>query len=384
MGGVSSFILGLGRFLKENGFEITVVCTDRMGNWFYRIREEGFRGKKFRSGFYEWIPGGRILMAFRLGHYLRKESFDVIINNHSFYVHASAGYFFGRSRIIHVIHNQLEKMVELESDPLSDRVVGVSPRIEEMIHTWLPPCKVTSILNGVEQPIFQGITMDNCSGRRGDLLYVGRIDNWQKSVFLIPGIVKQLVKLGLITKVTIVGDGPDLSELKKRVSENGLTDHFEFAGRVHPSRIREYYSAHKVFLLPSRFEGHPLTLLEAMSYGCVPVCTRLLKCTDICIDEGDSGYLVEEGNTADFVNRIAALLADRELLDRLSKNAQIKVEEQFSISTTHQAYLRLIRSLPEREVDERGSHGLNRKYLSCKELVPFRLVMMVKRQRNRR
>ena len=45
MGGVSNFILELGKFLKTNGFDVTVICTDQKGDWYERIQQEGLKGK---------------------------------------------------------------------------------------------------------------------------------------------------------------------------------------------------------------------------------------------------------------------------------------------------------------------------------------------------
>lgn len=379
MGGISNFILELGKFLQSEGFEVTVICTDRKGNWYPRIQEEGFRGKYFYSGIWEWIPFGRILFARRIGRYMRKQSFDYILNNHSFYIHAAAGYMFERSRIIHVVHNQLEQMVERESDPVSDKIVGVSPRIEELARQFLNPDRVTHILNGIPLPDSHPEDDKNCSDRAQEILYVGRIDNRQKAVFLIPAIINSLHRQGIRSKITIVGEGPDLEKLKRLTAESSLSDYCHFTGRVDPVRVGDFYRDHKILLLPSNFEGHPLTLLEAMAYGCVPVSSLLPQCTDICINQGSSGYLVEPGRVDEFAQRIAELLAGSELLNNLSRNARQRAREQFSSTIAHGKYLELLRSFEEGEMKRERVTLVNRKYMSWKELVPFQLVLFVKR-----
>jgi len=100
MGGVSNFILELGKFLISNDFDVTIICTDKKGNWYEKIQQEGFKGAYFNSIIYEWIPFGRIIRARKIGRYMRKQAFDYVINNHSFYIHAAAGYYYGGSRII--------------------------------------------------------------------------------------------------------------------------------------------------------------------------------------------------------------------------------------------------------------------------------------------
>jgi len=380
MGGVSNFILELGKFLKANGFDVTIICTDRKGNWYEKIQQEGLKGTYFNSIIYEWIPFGRIIRARKIGRYMREQAFDYIINNHSFYIHAAAGYFFGGSRIIHVVHNQLEQMVERESDPLSDKVVGVSPRIEELALQHLDAQKVTSILNGIKLPSEIPDEYKKCSNRPKDILFVGRIDNRQKAVFLIPDIIQYLVERGIKTSITMVGDGPDFEELKRRIVERSLSEFIHLTGQVEPEKVSEYYLTHKILLLPSNFEGHPLTLMEAMAHGCVPVASLLPRCTDTCVEQGKSGYLVEIGKVNDFGHGIWELLSSGKLLNKMSVNALAIAWDQFSSAIAHQNYLELLQSFEGEEIKRKRFPLFNRKYMSWKEIVPFQLVLFIKRK----
>ncbi len=380
MGGVSNFILELGKFLKSHGYEVSIICTDRKGDWYDRIDKEGLRGRWFSSRIYEWIPFGRMLHARRIGRYMKRCSFDYIINNHSFYIHAAAGYFYGHSRILHVIHNQLEKMVERESDPLADMHVGVSPRIKELALQYLPASKITYILNGITLPAEKQMEAENCSERPRDILYVGRIDNRQKAVFLIPDILEYLQNRGIRTSITMIGDGPDFEELKRRVKDRALLDSINLVGKVESEKVAAFYQSHKLLLLPSNFEGHPLTLMEAMAHGCVPVASLLPRCTDTCVEQGSSGYLIEVGHVVGFGQAILDLLSNGELLDRMSMNAEATARDHFSKSIAHQHYLELLQSFEGKKTEGDKTALLNRKYMSWKELVPFQLVMFVKRK----
>lgn len=380
MGGVSNIILELGKFLRANGYDVSIICTDRKGDWYERIEQEGMKGKYFNSRIYEWTPFGRIFLARKIGRYMRKQSFDHIINNHSFYIHASAGYFFGRSRIIHVVNNQLEQMVERESDPLSDMIVGVSPYIEELARQHLDARMVTCILNAIKLPGENAQEFLKCSDRPKDLLFVGRIDNRQKAVFLIPEIIQYLIERDIRTGITVVGDGPDFEGLKQIVEDRSLSEFIHFTGSVEAEKVSEYYFTHKILLLPSNFEGHPLTLMEGMAHGCVPVVSLLPQCTDICVEQGKNGYLVEVGKVKDFGHGIWELLSNDMLLNNMSENALGEARNRFSIAIAHQQYLELLRSFEESEIQRPRFPLLNRKYMSWKEMVPFQLVMLIKRK----
>jgi len=380
MGGVSNFILELGKFLKSHGYDVSVICTDGKGDWYHRIQEEGLKGKYFTSTSCEWLPFGRIWHARKIGKYLKKCSFDYIINNHSFYVHAAAAQIYSSSRILHVVHNQLEHMVERESDPLSDKIVGVSPRIEELARQHLPADMVTSILNGIRLPVESEVSYEKCSDRPEDILFVGRMDNRQKAVFLIPEIIQYLLDRNIRTRITMVGDGPDFEALKVLIREKSLSAYIHLTGKVEPEKVSAYYSSHKILLLPSNFEGHPLTLMEAMAHGCVPVSSLLPKCTDTCIEQGQSGYLMKVGKVKDFGHGIWELLSHDHLLNSMSKSAMDRAGKYFSNTYTHQKYLDLLKSFEGKKIQRARSPRINRKYLSWRELVPFQMVMFIKRR----
>jgi len=271
-------------------------------------------------------------------------------------------------------------MVERESDPLADKIVGVSPRIEELALRHLDAQKVTHILNGIKLPKEIPGQYKKCSDRPKDILFVGRIDNRQKAVFLIPDIIQYLLERDIRTSVTMVGDGPDFEELRQRIEERSLSEFIHLTGQLEPEEVSAYYFTHKILLLPSNFEGHPLTLMEAMAHACVPVASLLPQCTDTCVDQGKSGYLVEVGKVNDFGHGIWELLSSKKLLNKMSENALSIARERFSSVHTHQSYLKLLGSFEGREFDRKRFPLLNRKYMSWKEMVPFQLVLFIKRK----
>jgi glycosyltransferase involved in cell wall biosynthesis len=178
----------------------------------------------------------------------------------------------------------------------------------------------------------------------------------------------------------MIGDGPDFEELKRRVEDRTLLESIHLVGKVEPDKVGAFYQSHKILLLPSNFEGHPLTLMEAMAHGCVPVSSLLPKCTDTCVEQGSSGYLIEIGHVAGFGQAILELLRNGELLNRMSKNAEARARDHFSNSITHQHYLELLQSFEGKKIERDKAPLLNRKYMSWKELVPFQLVLFVKRK----
>jgi len=94
--------------------------------------------------------------------------------------------------------------------------------------------------------------------------FVGRLDIQKNPLFLI-SIFYSWIKSNPNSYCVIVGNGPMLLAVKKKVEENGLSDRVLFAGVVQDAS--PWYSAFDVFVLPSLFEGLVLSGIEAQSVG---------------------------------------------------------------------------------------------------------------------
>lgn len=100
------------------------------------------------------------------------------------------------------------------------------------------------------------------------LLYVGRLDSYQKRVLSLPLIVQGLRSVGIACALTIAGDGAARGTLHQVCLE---IDRIEMLGHVAPDRLPAIYASHDLLLLPSRSEGLGLARIEAAMKGCVPV-----------------------------------------------------------------------------------------------------------------
>ena len=108
------------------------------------------------------------------------------------------------------------------------------------------------------------------------------------------------------------------------------TETKSFAGHI--ADPRTIYAAADVLLLTSRYEGTPLTVLEAMASG-VPVVAPKLDGLDEILADGADSFLVPPGACGQFADRVADLLASPELRVRFTTAARAKVAASFSAKT---------------------------------------------------
>lgn len=111
----------------------------------------------------------------------------------------------------------------------------------------------------------------------------------------------------------------------------GLGDRLTFTGSLHD--VHEYFRLADVFVLPSRREGLPVALMEAMSCGLPCVASRLPGATDTLIEDGVSGLLVPPGDVAAFADGLNVMLTDSNRAAQMGAAARASVAERFSAST---------------------------------------------------
>lgn len=378
-GGVSTFIFTLAESLLKDGNTVEILSTDTKGNWFDLAKKNGLTVHAIELGLLGWIPFGRVFHARRIGQYLSDKKYDLIINNHSFFVHAASKIFRTKTKFITVIHNQLPEMIERECLSQADAIIGVSKKIYNAALSYTQKEQLYVVINGAKFPPKQDSMKVVRPSSQLKILFVGRIENRQKAVFLIPTIAQTLLDKRIDFEMTLVGTGPDEEQLNRLVKNLTQSEVVQWVGLVSPEMINSYYQSHHVLLLPSYFEGLPLTLIEAMGNGCVPVASLLPDSTDLCIDNGKNGFLIQPGNVLGFVEAFKQCASDFENLKKMSEAAVTKANERFSVTHMMGQYKQIIDELFENQKVEKLSQS-NISFFSWKEAVPINLIFWIKRQ----
>jgi len=140
----------------------------------------------------------------------------------------------------------------------------------------------------------------------GDIAFIGRLTH-QKNPLILPDIVAALGAQA--PRVHVIGGGELEGELKAKVRAMKLDDRFVFHGRQSRAATLAIAGACSLLLLPSRWEGHPITVIEAMHMG-LPVIASDISGTKEIVDDGKTGYLVGTDDVAGYAAAILRLQAD--------------------------------------------------------------------------
>src|SRR5438128_102072 len=167
------------------------------------------------------------------------------------------------------------------------------------------------------------------------LIFLGRLDGG-KGIHDLPELDRLVQEAGVQVHWTVIGDGPERASLQSKWPG---TDRVRYCSPATNEEVLALCSEGDVFVLPTRFEGLPVALLEAMSAGLVPVVTNLASgIPEVVTDE--VGFRPEVGDCRAFAEAIIALANDRHRLEAMSLAAR-KQARRFDVAERAAAYHRL-------------------------------------------
>ena len=172
--------------------------------------------------------------------------------------------------------------------------------------------------------------------------YLGRIEpNKGMTELLIA--CQRLKKKGLPFQLVIAGKEQTEGEYLPQFDQ-WLGDSFEYVGLVSGQTKCDFLRSLDAFVLPTYFEGLPMSLLESMSYGKAPIVTPVGSIPQV-VKDGENGIFVKDHDVDSIVDAIKRLSEDRTLLRKLGEEARKTIFSQFSpnkyIEKLNDIYLRL-------------------------------------------
>jgi glycosyltransferase involved in cell wall biosynthesis len=188
--------------------------------------------------------------------------------------------------------------------------------------------------HGVEIP--QINRMINSMDEPLRLLFLGRLAT-SKGIYDLPKIAELLRRNNVYVKWTCVGAGPEASTFKESWHKD---DDVIFLSPTTNEEVIQICSQNDVFVLPTKFEGTPVSLLETMSAGLVPVITDLPGGIHEIVNSS-VGFALPIDDHKAFAAAIIDLDKNREKLNVLSKACQTKIKNEFNLVDTSKKYYEL-------------------------------------------
>jgi glycosyltransferase involved in cell wall biosynthesis len=215
-----------------------------------------------------------------------------------------------------------------------DGVIAISSRIARASDEGGWP-SVRFIPNGIDLRAQNGVAPPRPRARRslgleGDpiVLFVGRLSH-QKGVDVLLEAWTRFIERRPLARLIVLGEGPERLALCGQAERIGIERSVDFRGLR--DDVAAHYAASDLCVFPSRHEGHPIVLLEAMAAGLPVIATRVSGTEDV-IEDGRNGLLAPPEEPEELLRVLLRLSGDPVMAARLGAEARKTVEERYDIN----------------------------------------------------
>ena len=178
------------------------------------------------------------------------------------------------------------------------------------------------------------------------IVYCARLMQHQKRALDLIKITEELERRSISYQLTVIGEGSEEGQLKSAWKRQIKLGSVIMVGRLSREAMLSEFTKNEVFLLVSQFEGMPISLLEAMARGLVPIVSDIPAGIPELVLPGQTGLIAAVGDTKKFAEHIATLSADRTLLARLSDEAYSHIRNNgFTDDAMSECYQRVIENI---------------------------------------
>lgn len=229
-----------------------------------------------------------------------------------------------------------------------DWVVGIcdaTMRNLKEIHS-VPSRKITRVYNGAVP--LRRVGKDQFPPKNGfTLVFVGRLSP-VKNLGLLLNAFRVAASSLPDLQLWIVGDGGDRKMLEDQAVELGISSKVTFWGQQ--LDVAPFFSAADAFIMSSKSEGLPMSLLQAFSLGLPSIVTDVGGMAEV-VRLAEAGYTVDAADPAEMAGAIVRLVRSDTERKQFSRNAEAAFHARFSLRTMADAYMDLYRNTPRARRD---------------------------------
>lgn len=311
--------------LKKRGFDLYVITDNKNWKIIYPLDKsipvldlgiKRLKGILLKP--YKWLK-----VVCNIRKTIKELSPDLIIANQAFmFFLAYLANIFKQTRIIACDHTSFSRKGGLLMDFIrfnlysrADGLTILTNKDSKILGNKFPQKIV--IYNPIPFP-----SLDKNVIKRKNILCAGRFDIWELKGFdIIIKIWSNLFSVNKEWTLEIAGTGNEESirKVQSLINEYGLQERVRLLGFI--SEMQYLYQETSIFALPSRMEGFPMVLVEAMSQRCACISFSIGGACDEIIDEGVNGILIDDGNISLFEEKLGELIRNKELRETISNNA---------------------------------------------------------------
>jgi glycosyltransferase involved in cell wall biosynthesis len=338
VGGAESMVAQLAANIDKSHFDVYVISMHSSEG---TIIEKRFAENRINVSFLNHDTAPNVSALLKLFMQLNKIKPDIVHTHMSAFIYTIPWIFLNRKKILHTIHNRpiyefsqklrsiikaLYHMNKAIPIAISDTIAKETKDVYKIKED-----KIEVIYNPVDISKYNKSSIKRKKGEDVTFINVARFTSVKNQSLLIDAFSKVREQIKNV-KLILVGDGELRNAVEKKVAQNGLSDVVEFTGNI--QNVAEKLRSADAFVLPSRYEGLPLTILEAMASGLPIIATNVGGVPDIV---KDNGVLFKDNDLDSLVAAMLKLARDLLLREQMGKKSILYVEK-FDVKTIADQY----------------------------------------------
>ena len=338
-GGAQTHVSQMSRYVCTEGGAAAVMASP--GGWLETITKK--RGIPFYPNLYLYnglnpFKGIKVMRSIREA--VRTFKPDMVS------LHSSAAGFWGRVALrnniptLFTAHGWaftqgaplMRKIVAIIAEKITSRwcgaivCVSANDRNLALKYHIAPRRKVVLIHNGVEIPHHKAHEPRHHGIR---IVFVGRLSEPKRPIWLLEAYAELEKKVKDASKIHIIGEGEQREELEVYIHQHGLENSVILHGALPRSEVLEELDASDIFVLLSRYEGFPRSILEAMAAGLPVIASDVGGVREALSD--DAGIIIKRGDKKALVTALGTLITHSEERIKMGERAYRRASKQFSL-----------------------------------------------------
>jgi len=206
--------------------------------------------------------------------------------------------------------------------PLTNKLVVQTNPIADFYKSHIPRRKIEVIQNPIAKSYTDHLKHAQKPSKKNIILHVGRLSEQKGQEIAI----KAFAALNLNNwELLLIGEGPKRKEYEELIELLEMKDSIKLLGRI--KNVSDYYLKSSIFVFPSRYEGFPNALTEAMYMGLPCISADCPTGPSELIQSGINGFLVPIDDVSQFKEKIWQLAANRQLREQVGESAHISVKK---------------------------------------------------------
>jgi glycosyltransferase involved in cell wall biosynthesis len=204
----------------------------------------------------------------------------------------------------------------------TDKLIVLTQKWGEVYKQFVASYKIIVIYNSVEVP---GNNLYNPDNKF--ITFLGILGK-RKGTYDLLDVIPDIIRDYPMVKFVLAGNG-EIDRVNNIIQQKGLEANVVVPGWINQNQKDELLRKTIIYVLPSYYEGLPMSVLEAMSYG-LPVITTQVGGMSEVISNGTEGILITPGDKEALRNSILSLLSNEEIRRSLSDNGYKKIKEFYN------------------------------------------------------